>query len=123
MVLARVVDEVPAELPFGLSDRPSEVDVAVVPDVLDLHEHGVARFPVEVVQPLVYLALVKQTRHTVTDVDEDAELGEPVDRPAVVPTRGELPRSGPAELEHYVLLVRVTDPPVDRRAANDTRTH
>jgi hypothetical protein len=53
LVGARVIDERPAELALALSDGPAQVDVAVVADVLDLDEHGIARFPVEAFETLV----------------------------------------------------------------------
>jgi hypothetical protein len=42
-----------AELAFGLSNRPREVDVPVITDVFHLYEYGITRVPVETLQPAV----------------------------------------------------------------------
>ena len=120
---ARVVDERAAELAVRLADGPREVDVAVVPDVLHLDEHLVARLPVETLQPSVEFRAVEQSGDALRQVDEDAEVGVAVDRAAVEPSGHQLIRAIPREVEHHVLLVTLADAAVDVRAADDTRTH
>jgi hypothetical protein len=66
---------------------------------------------------------VQEAGDVLVQVDEHAELGVAVDRPAVEPPLRQLVRLVPSELEDDVLLVRVTDRPVRRRAADDTVCH
>ena len=78
---------------------------------------------VQRVEALVQFGAVEQPGDAVTDVDEDAELGEAVDSSAVVPTRRQLIRVVAGELEEDVLLVALTDCAVGRSPTDDTRTH
>jgi hypothetical protein len=66
---------------------------------------------------------VKQPRHPLADVDEDAEISEPIDCPAVVSVGCQLSRFGPTELEDDILLVKRTDTAIGRCATDDARSH
>ena len=101
----------------------AEVDVAIVAHADDFDEHGVALVPIQTLEPAVQLAFVKQAGYAVTDVDEDAEIGETVDGAFVKPTGSELFRAATVEFKENVLLVARTNRPVSRRPANDAVTH
>jgi len=76
------LEEVPAEVVGRLPDRPVEVDVAVVADVIDLYTDVLADLPTEALEPSVEFAPVEETGD-VADVDEHAEIGVAVDAPDV----------------------------------------
>jgi hypothetical protein len=118
-----VLNERAAELPFGLSDRPREVNVPVVADVLHLHVDGVARLPVQRLQPLVQLRPVEEPGDARREVDEHAEVGVAVDRAAVEPSCTQQRGVCSLELEDDVLLVGATDPTVGGGPTDDARTH
>jgi hypothetical protein len=60
-----------------LSDRPIEIDIAVVADVVDLHADLVADVPLKAFEAAVQFAPVEESGD-VADVDEHAEVGVPV---------------------------------------------
>jgi len=66
---------------------------------------------------------VEESGHPFADVDEDAELGEAVDRSPVVPSGRQPVGAGSTELERHVLLVCTTDAAVNGRAADDALSH
>jgi hypothetical protein len=116
------VDQQPAELVGVLSDGPREVDVPVVADVVHLDGDLVADLPVETLQAAVEFAPVQESGHR-ADIDEDTEVGVPVDRATVVSPRRELRGIVAFELEYDVLLMDITDRSTGGGTTDDTVTH